>query len=499
MKNKILIVDDSAINRMILSDILQEEYDILEAVNGLEAIAQINRHYRELSLVLLDIVMPEMDGFEVLAVMYKNRWLDSVPVIIISAETSSSYIDHAYDLGVAEYISRPFDEKTVKRRVNNIVMLYTKQKNLENMVVEQMLEKEKNSLLMVEILSHIVEFRNGESGLHVLHIRMMTEILLKRLVRLTDQYDLPSSRISLIVNASSLHDIGKISIPEHILNKPGKLTSEEYDIMKTHSEVGARMIESVSRYQNEELVELARDICRWHHERYDGKGYPDGLKGEEIPIAAQVVALADVYDALTNKRVYKPAYSHEQAMGMILNGECGTFNPLLLQCLKDVAADLKEKLNVHSAGEMSEEDIRSVSRNLIHNEAASNRTLNLLEQERIKYQFFASQSREFQFEYDYAAEMLTISEWAADQLGLKSVLVHPKKDPAFGKIYDIDEYRRLQEMIAGATPEEPVVTWEGQVFIGGRKRDCHVILRPLWGGEMYRPTGVIGKMYMDEE
>lgn len=359
-KNKILIVDDSAINRMLLTDMLEGDYEILEAANGKEAVELIGSYQRELSLILLDIVMPEMDGFDVLSIMKKRDWIEDVPVIIISAETSSASVDRAYDLGAVEYISRPFDEKTIRRRVKNIVMLYTKQKQLEDMVVEQMRDKEKSNLIMIEILSHIVEFRNGESGLHVLHIRVLTEIFLNQLMQMSDQYHLTPDQISLIANASALHDIGKIAIEEKILNKPGRLTQEEFEIMKTHSEVGAQMIESVKQYQNEPLVMVARDICRWHHERYDGKGYPDGLKGEEIPIAAQAVALADVYDALTNKRVYKPAFSHEKAIEMIMNGECGTFNPMLLQCLEEVAPELQERLKSRATEAASQDGTRRI-------------------------------------------------------------------------------------------------------------------------------------------
>lgn len=359
-KNKILIVDDSTINRMLLTDMLEGDYEILEAANGKEAVELIGSYQRELSLILLDIVMPEMDGFDVLSIMKKRDWIEDVPVIIISAETSSASVDRAYDLGAVEYISRPFDEKTIRRRVKNIVMLYTKQKQLEDMVVEQMRDKEKSNLIMIEILSHIVEFRNGESGLHVLHIRVLTEIFLNQLMQMSDQYHLTQDQISLIANASALHDIGKIAIEEKILNKPGRLTQEEFEIMKTHSEVGAQMIESVKQYQNEPLVMVARDICRWHHERYDGKGYPDGLKGEEIPIAAQAVALADVYDALTNKRVYKPAFSHEKAIEMIMNGECGTFNPMLLQCLEEVAPELQERLKSRATEAASQDGTRRI-------------------------------------------------------------------------------------------------------------------------------------------
>lgn len=493
-KNTILIVDDSDINRSLLSSMLEDEYNIIEARDGVEAVAKIRTCKNELSLVLLDIVMPKMDGFEVLSVMYKNKWLDNIPVIIISAETSSSYINHAYDLGVAEYISRPFDEKTIKRRVRNIIVLYTKQKQLENAVVGQMLEKKKNDLMMVEILSHIVEFRNGESGLHVLHIRVMTEILLDRLAQMTDKYDLPPAKIALISNASVLHDIGKISIPEEILNKPGKLTPEEYEIMKTHSAVGAQMIESVSYYKKEELTRMARDICRWHHERYDGKGYPDGLKGEEIPIAAQAVSLADVYDALTSERVYKSAFSHEKAMEMILNGECGAFNPLLLECLQYCSPRLKEEMHVRSVGDISKDGIKTITKSLLQNGGVPNPTLNLLEQERVKYQFFTSLSRELEFEYEYDTDILTICQWAAEKLGLDPVIVNPWENRNILEIMPKENIDHFAGLIKEATPGQPIVSYNYFLNFKGIAGDYQLIARPLWGhGESSEITGIIGK------
>ena len=256
-RNLALIVDDSELNRSMLADILSDEYDIIEAENRLEAISQFEKHQFDISLVLLDIVMPEMDGFEVLAIMNKNKWIERVPVIIISAESSSSYIDNAYDLGATEFISRPFDPKTVQRRASNTVMLYSKQNMLENMVTEQMLDKEKSNLIMVELLSHIVEFRNGESGMHVLNIRSITKMLLTQLCRTSDRYASIRSKISLIANASSLHDIGKISVPEHILNNPGSLSADEWAVMKAHSMAGANILES-TRYYPDLVAEIGR-------------------------------------------------------------------------------------------------------------------------------------------------------------------------------------------------------------------------------------------------
>ena len=342
-RQQILIVDDSQINCEILAEILKDEYRILEAANGEECINLLKQYGTGIALLLLDIDMPVMDGFEVLALMNRKHWIEDIPVIIISSENSASYVRRAYEMGASDYISRPFDVQVVHQRVSNTIKLYAKQRRLISLVTDQIREKEKNNQMMISILSQIVEFRNSESGSHVLHINIITGMLLERLMQKTDQYHLQWSDQFLITTASALHDIGKIGIDEKILNKPGKLTKEEFEIMKTHTLIGASMLKSIEMYQNEKLLQVAYQICRWHHERYDGKGYPDGLKGEEIPISAQVVAIADVYDALVGKRVYKKAFSHETAIHMILNGDCGAFNPLLLECLTDIQNRLKEE------------------------------------------------------------------------------------------------------------------------------------------------------------
>ena len=346
LKQQILIVDDSEINREILKEILKEDYRILEAANGEECLEQLERYGTGISLVLLDIVMPEMDGFEVLAAMNQNHWIEDIPVIMISSEDSASFIRRAYEMGVSDYISRPFDAKIVYQRVLNMIKLYAKQRRLIHLVTRQIYEKERNNRMMIGILSQIVEFRNGESGLHVIHINLITQLLLEQLVKKTGKYQLSWEDRLLIATASALHDIGKIGIDEKILNKPGKLTKEEFEIMKTHTLIGAQMLDNLDMYRNEKLLKLAHEICRWHHERYDGKGYPDGFVGEEIPISAQVVSLADVYDALVSERVYKKAFSHEKALEMIQNGECGTFNPLLLQCMTEAQDKLKTMMEV---------------------------------------------------------------------------------------------------------------------------------------------------------
>ncbi len=351
-KQKILIVDDSEMNRELLIDILEDQYDILQAENGVKAIEILAEQREAISLVLLDIMMPEMDGFGVLGYIYQYHWNESFAVIMISADGSPANIKRAYDLGAFDYISRPFDAAIVQRRISNTMCLYMRQKHLEKMVIEQFIENENNNKLMIAILSHIVEFRNGESGAHVLHVNRITELLLKQLIMYTDRYSLTKSDITLISTASSLHDIGKIAISEDVLNKPGRLTAEEFEIMKTHTVIGADMLLNLPENQQSlPLVRMAFEICRWHHERYDGRGYPDGLKGDEIPISAQVVALADVYDALTSERCYKKAYSHEEALKMILGGQCGFFNPVLLRCLQEITVMLKHELSETVSGQ----------------------------------------------------------------------------------------------------------------------------------------------------
>ena len=351
---QLLVVDDSEMNREILKEILGKEYQILEACDGEEALKMLEQYGTEISLVLLDIIMPKMDGFEVLAYMNRDKWIEDIPVIMISSEGSESYIRRAYELGASDYISRPFDTKVVYQRVINMIKLYAKQRRLIHLVTDQIYEKEKNNRMMTGILSQIVEFRNGESGLHVLHINILTQLLLERLMRKSENYNFSWSQQHMIATASALHDIGKIGIDEKILNKPGKLTKEEFEAMKQHTIIGARMLDRLEMYHDEEMMKYAYEICRWHHERYDGKGYPDGLKGEEIPISAQVVSLADVYDALVSDRVYKKAYSHEKAMEMILNGECGMFNPLLLECLVEIQDKVRKELGIKDVNECLE-------------------------------------------------------------------------------------------------------------------------------------------------
>lgn len=342
-KTQILLVDDSNMNRMLLREILGDGYHILEAENGQECLETLRAEAGNIALVLLDINMPGMDGFEVLKAMNANHTIEDIPVIMISSEDSDAAIRRSYELGASDYVNRPFDARIVYRRVTNTIKLYAKQRRLVQMVSDQIRARENNTDMLVGVLSHIVEFRNGESGAHVRHIRIITERLLHRLLEISSRYAITAEQQDLIPLASALHDIGKIGIDEKVLNKPGKLTPEEFKVIQTHSMLGAKMLHDLDQFAEQPLLQTAYEIARWHHERWDGRGYPDGLKGDEIPISAQLVSLADVYDALTSERCYKKAFSHEKAVQMILNGECGAFNPLLLQCLTDIQDDLKEE------------------------------------------------------------------------------------------------------------------------------------------------------------
>lgn len=342
-KERVLVVDDSDINREILSGILKNEYDIIEAKNGKEALLQIEKHRDDLAVILLDLIMPVMSGFEVLEYMNERGYIANIPVITISGDDSGKTVRAAYDKGVSDYITRPFDARVVYRRVSNTVKIYARQKKYISEIAAQIKEKEKNRSMIIEILSHIVERPcDGLVSNHASHITDFTRLVLERLVCKSNAYGLNEGDIGVISAAAALHDIGKAFIPSEIVNKKGRFTPEEFEIMKKHTVLGDEMLKEIKNFSEEPLIKYAREICLYHHERYDGKGYPKGLKGDEIPIAAQVVSVCDVYDALCSERSYKPAYSHETAMKMIEDGECGAFNPIILECFNECADKFKK-------------------------------------------------------------------------------------------------------------------------------------------------------------
>lgn len=495
-RETILIVDDSAMNRMLLSDILSDTYNIIEAEDGEQAIAILQQHASEISIVVLDMVMPKVDGFGVLEAMNENRWIQFLPVVSISTESSPEFVERAYSLGVTDFINRPFDELIVIRRVSNTIKLYAKQRKLTNMVANEIFEKEHNGSLMITILSHIVEFRNGESGMHVINIGTLTEILLNQISKKDDRYYLPYAERDLIVKASALHDIGKISIPEEVLNKPGKLTDEEFEAMKQHTVIGYQMLSDLG-FQDEPLVKVSREITRWHHERYDGRGYPDGLKGDEIPLSAQIVSLADVYDALTSERVYKPAFSHEKAVQMILNGECGAFNPLLLECLVEAQEAIRQGLAQPNKTFNSYEDLKSIAPAIQDAETldVTEYALDQLENEREKNHFLTEISRQLQFDYNKSLDLLHIPVWAAKRLGTSAQIKDPLHTEALANLISNDLVELLSKAIAETTPQEPLVRLDCTVTSNGEAYDCIIITKTVWSQEE-EPiiVGVIGKI-----
>lgn len=495
-KQKILIVDDSEWNREFLSSILEDRYEIMEAVNGLDAVTVLESHAHEISLVLLDLVMPKADGFEVLAYMNKYHWIEYVPVIMISSDTSNNSVKRAYEYGASDFMHRPFDEAIVRQRVANIIALYTKQRRLSGVVAEQIFQKEKTNSMMVSILSQIVEFRNGESGMHVRHIRTFTEILLRNLIQKTNRYGVSFEDISLISMASSLHDIGKIAIPDEILNKPGKLTEEEFEIMKTHSQKGADMIRNMEQYKDEPLVKVAYEICRWHHERYDGGGYPDGLVGDAIPISAQVVSMADVYDALTSERCYKPAYSHDKAIQMILRGKCGLFNPVLLECLWDVQEELKEETAIQTADKAEQHDIRGMATEIMNNSdmSSANDILRQLEIERVKSEFYESAVMDITFSYSDKPSLFSMSAWGAKRVGLSETTLDPIKNiPSDHPMYDV--LRRMDYKARNTTIDHPHFHVTEKIRLDGEERMCRFNCESIWIS-LHQPqyAGFVGKI-----
>ena len=478
-RQTILIVDDAEMNRMMLSDMLGDQYAYVEAADGREALRILEKNV-SIDLILLDINMPEMNGFEVLEEMNRYHWIQEVPVIMITAEESVESMEHAYSLGVTDYIPRPFNVYIVRRRVENTLNLYVNQKRLMRLVSDQIAEKEENNTLMVSILSNVVEIRNHESGDHIRNIRRITELLLHQLVQKTKAYHLSEEDIALIKTASSLHDIGKITIPEEILNKPGKLTKEEFEIMKTHSAAGAQILEQMKYGQDKPLYRYALEICRWHHERWDGHGYPDGLMGEEIPISAQIVAIADVYDALTSERCYKKAYDHTTAINMILNGECGAFNPLLLECLTETAPQLRIVTGVNGDAMPYRFELNHLSEEILaHADLPKNdRVQNLLATMQERIDFFASTSGGIQFEYDSVSRLADVTNWNEPPQYRHSVKnVTRVNDFRYLSQHD---FKRLRDAMDATTKENPEFALSILFPVGNEYHWCDLRVRTLW-------------------
>lgn len=353
MENIVLVVDDMELNRELLEEMLKDEYKVILAENGKKAIEVIQEYLDRLSVVLLDLVMPEMDGFAVLKEMQKNNLITKVPVIVISGESSEEA--KCFDYGVTDFIQKPFNESIVKKRIQNVAYLFAYQNQLEDKVQKQtetlrkqnqMLQEQtkklrENNIKIIDILGNVVEHRNLESGEHVKRVKGFTRILGMQLMKDYPEYGLTTESVEMIAEASALHDVGKIAIPDNVLLKPGRLTDEEFELMKTHTTQGCEILNNIKGIWEDDYKKASYEICRHHHERYDGRGYPDHLKGEEIPVSAQIVSVADVYDALVSERVYKAARTKDEAYDMIINGACGVFSPKLLESFRHARSDFE--------------------------------------------------------------------------------------------------------------------------------------------------------------
>ena len=493
-KFHILIVDDSAFNRELLREMLEDHYEVDEAENGEIALAALAKNSYSYDLVLLDIVMPGIDGFDILYQMKRNGWMNYLPVIMISSETALDTVHRAYRMGATDFINRPFDAYVVRQRVQNTIHLYAKQRKLEHIVAEKIAENEKRSALMTSILSHIVEFRNGESGPHVVNIKKITEMILRELLKSNPDLSVPYEDIPLICNAAALHDIGKISIPYEVLNKPGRLTDEEYDIIKKHSEIGSDMIRALPIHQEEPLIRYAYEICRWHHERFDGRGYPDGLRGNDIPLSAQVVALADVYDALTADRCYRRGFSHEKAISMILAGECGAFSEELKACLVKISDML---LNLSAYDGIVQPNLYDTGvHDHIRKYEELTETLSLmhvLQAEREKNDFLSASLEQPVFTYRAEPEVFTLSDAAAARLNTQAVFVDPFHNDSFAEQLDPECLRALWDAANETTADEPDFTLSRSCILCGRETEMHFVCRSIRVSDSPVLYGFIGR------
>jgi len=356
MRKNILIVDDSKFNRQVLKNILEEDYEILEAENGREAIRIVEEMRNEIAALLLDIVMPEINGTMLLKILNEKGYMNEFPILVVTSEQDVELVAECFDYGISDFIRKPVNTDFVKPRIQKLIDLYTQKndfkerlerqtftlRNQYRLLQQQAEQLKKSNESMIDVLGTVVEYRNMEERSHLTMIKSITEILAKYMMQDYPEYGLTEEKIKIIASASVLHDVGKVMIPDAILLKPGKLTEEEFEYMKSHSIRGYDIIESIKELWDEEYVKCSMEITRSHHEKYDGAGYPDGLKGDEIPLSAQLVSLADCYVALISESVYKDAMPLDEAFNMILQGECGVFSYKLLECFRKARTELEE-------------------------------------------------------------------------------------------------------------------------------------------------------------
>lgn len=502
---RLLIVDDVELNRALLGEMFRTEFMLSEAENGRKAVEILEEKHDEISAVLLDLVMPELDGFGVLEEMIRRGWVGKIPVVMITAETSDTVMQKGYEMGAADIISKPFNPNIVRQRIHNVVEQYSYRHKLEVLVEEQTRELTRqsrelreNSVQLIDILSAIIEFKNTESVQHIYNLRVITKMLLTELANSHKEYGLTEEVIEASSEAAAMHDVGKIAIPDYILNKPGKLTAEEYEIMKTHTIRGCEILEKIATVRNLVYYHYCYEICRHHHERWDGKGYPDGLLGNEIPIWAQAVSLADVYDALISKRVYKDKVESKKAVQMILNGECGVFNPVLISCFLKVLPEIEgyigQGIQAQRAVKVNATSIEVAT--AIHRGDISSRTLHLLEMERQKYQILSDLSEEIVFDYDLQKDQMTFSEKYQILTGRDLVVKNFKANLNRYDALSEKEGNRILEIVSHITQDDPVCRFQVHADLDGNGLQWYdVYLYSVWDLE-FEPECVsyIGKL-----
>lgn len=500
----VLVVDDMEMNRELLRGLFCEKYRVVQAENGRQAMAILAKARSEVAVVLLDIVMPEMDGFAVLEEMRANNWLKRIPVVLITADQSEAATLRGYEFGVSDVINKPFSPEVVRRRVENTIDLYEHKFRLEHLVERQIAalaaQEEKlrqSNIFMIDTLSTVIEFRNGESGQHIRRIRDITRIFLSELSRRRTEYQMTPQKIEKIANAAALHDIGKIAVPDYILNKPGKLTDEEFAIMKTHTVRGCDILQMLEYVQDRESFGYCYEICRHHHERWDGRGYPDGLAGSRIPIWSQAVSLADVYEALISERVYKAAYTHAQARDMILSGACGAFNPAILECFLSVEARLETE--IYPEGLVSEYAVPYAYKAFSPGRKTAllpERTLRLLELEREKYRILSELSGEVVFSYDIRLDVLELSEKYHEMFGREVRVCEAREALRTGSVVHRKDKARLFAQLREITPERPTCRLELRLKTAqGAYEWFEVVLHALQDAEASDACiGYIGKL-----
>ncbi len=488
----LLIVDDVEHNRAILRDMFRERFDSLEAGDAPEALNLFERNKERIALVFLDINLPGTDGFQMLREMHARGYLPGVPVMMIASGLSPEKAAAALRLGVSDFVEQPFNAEIVKRRALRLAECERERVSVEALVEARTHEIRRANRYAIEALSTIVEFRSGETAQHTRRISLATRFLCQALSKHYVDYNLTDTMIDDIVCASALHDVGMIAVPESILNKPGRLSDEEFEIMKRHTLYGAQVIERISATGGERFFAYCRDICLGHHERWDGNGYPGGIAGDEIPIWAQIVALADVYEALTSERVYKPPFTHEQALGMIEAGDCGAFSPKLLATLNLIEARLKSALDeMAQYGDSAQGDVPDEPA-----EQLSPRALKLLEHEREQYKTYASLSGEVLIDFDCEKDALTFSGRFSDHFDGETVVEAALRGEGVSRYLYPGDRETLESAIRAASAEAPTIKIDLRLLTKrGWYEWYEAVIRTLWSVETpYRCTRALGKL-----